>query len=80
MQISRFLKGSTSIPELDNMPAQQVHCIYKSYIEYTLAQQRAMEEQDKKNRVNNNKNISNNNQAPVGIDTDDLEEMMEDMM
>lgn len=80
MQISRFLKGSTSIPELDNMPAQQVHCIYKSYIEYTLAQQRAMEEQDKKNRVNNNKKINNNNQAPVGIDTDDLEEMMEDMM
>ena len=84
MQISRFLKGSTSIPELDNMPAQQVHCIYKSYIEYTLAQQRAMEEQDKKDRVNNNKNLnkSNNNQAPVGIgiDSDDLEEMMEDMM
>lgn len=82
VQISRFLKGSTSIPELENMTAQKVHCVYKSYIDYSVSQQRAMEENDKKEKVNNN---VNNNQSsgggiPMGMGNDELEEMMEDMM
>ena len=80
VQISRFLKGSTSIPELDNMTAQKVHCVYKSYIDYSISQQRAMEEHDKKDRVNNNMNNQSSDGIPMGMGNDELEEMMEDMM
>lgn len=77
VQISRFLKGSTSIPELENMTAQKVHCVYKSYIDYSISQQRAMEEHDKKDKVNNNNKSGG---VPMGMGGDELEEMMEDMM
>jgi len=79
VQISRFLKGSTSIPELENMTAQKVHCVYKSYIDYSISQQRAMEEHDKKDRVNNNMNNQSGG-VSMGMGSDELEEMMEDMM
>ena len=84
VQLSRFLKGSTSIPELDNMTVQQVHTIYKVYIKYNIDRNKAMEEQDKKDRVNNNMERQRAAQAaksrglPMG-DPDELEDLMEDM-
>ena len=82
VQISRFLKGSTSIPELENMTVQKVHCVYKSYIDFTLAQQHALEEQEKKTTINNGGKASGQIESGSGsgMSSDDLEEMMEDMM
>ena len=75
MQISRFLKGSTSIPELENMTVQRVHCIYKLFIDYTIERNKAMEDANKEDRVNNNGQAGS-----MGFGGDELEEMMEDMM
>lgn len=61
------------------MTAQKVHCVYKSYIDYSISQQRAMEEHDKKDRVNNNMNNQSGG-VSMGMGSDELEEMMEDMM
>lgn len=78
VQISRFLKGSTSIPELDNMSVQKVHCIYKIYIDYNIERNKAMEEQDRENNKQSNQN-NNLNSGGIGFG-EEFEEMMEDMM